>query len=284
MPAKGKLAIITGADGGMGSEITLAVAKKGFHVIMACYNEEKGEKRCREIIEQSRNKEIEVRQINLSSLSSVKDFADKILQEGHTIDLLMNNAGALDYKAITTEDGLSNMTSVNYVAPYLLTRKLIPLMHYGTRVVNMVSCTYAIGKITLPDFFTKGKKGGFWRIPIYSNTKLALTLFTFELADRLKGQGITVNAADPGIVSTNIIRMHNIIVDKLCDWFFRPFIRTPRQGADTAIGLLLDAEAEGRTGTLNASHKVKNLSTRYTQHIMKKILWDETEKIVKKYL
>ena len=190
----------------------------------------------------------------------------------------------LDARHIETEDHLSNITSVNYVAPYLLTRKLLPLMGKGSRIVNMVSCTYAIGRIDLPDFFTHGRKGGFWRIPIYSNTKLALTLFTLELADRVKEQGITVNAADPGIVSTDIIRMHSWIVDPLCDLFFRPFIRTPRKGAATAIGLLLDKEAEGRTGTLNASCKVKHLSDKFLHHPMRRTLWEETEKIVRNYL
>ena len=100
----------------------------------------------------------------------------------------------------------------------------------------------------------------------------------------IKEQGITVNAADPGIVSTNIIKMHNPVIDTLCDLFFRPFIRTPRQGAATAIGLLLSPEAEGRTGTFNASCRVKPLSAKYTEHPMRQTLWDETEKIVKKYL
>ena len=91
-----------------------------------------------------------------------------------------------------TEDGLERTVSVNYVAPYLLTRKLIPLMEKGSRIVNMVSCTYAIGRLDFPDFFHLGKRGGFWRIPVYSNTKLALTLFTLELAARVKERGIVV--------------------------------------------------------------------------------------------
>ena len=77
-------------------------------------------------------------------------------------------------------------------------------MGKGSRILNMVSCTYAIGKLDFPDFFIKGKKGSFWRIPVYSNTKLALTLFTFELAERLKERGVVVNAADPGIVSQTL--------------------------------------------------------------------------------
>lgn len=281
---KEKLAVITGADGGMGTEITLAAARKGFRIVMACFDKEKAETKRQRIVAETGNDKIEIQEINLSSLASVKAFADRLLERGEPISLLMNNAGTLDPRHIETEDHLSNITSVNYVAPYLLTRKLLPLMGKGSRIVNMVSCTYAIGRIDLPDFFTHGRKGGFWRIPIYSNTKLALTLFTLELADRVKEQGITVNAADPGIVSTDIIRMHSWIVDPLCDLFFRPFIRTPRKGAATAIGLLLDKEAEGRTGTLNASCKVKHLSDKFLHHPMRRTLWEETEKIVRNYL
>ena len=85
--------------------------------------------------------------------------------------------------------------------------------------MNMVSCTYAIGKLHFPDFFFFGRKGKFWRIPVYSNTKLALLLFTLELAERVEERGITVNAADPGIVSTDIITMHQWF-DPLTDIFF----------------------------------------------------------------
>ena len=92
----------------------------------------------------------------------------------------------------------------------------------------------------------KKEEGSFWRIPIYSNTKLALWLFTRKLAEMLKDKGITVNAADPGIVSTNIISM-DMWFDPLTDVLFRPFIRTPRQGADTAIRLLLAPELEGES-------------------------------------
>lgn len=134
-----------------------------------------------------------------------------------------------------------------------------------------------------PGFFLRGKKGSFWRIPVYSNTKLALTLFTLELAARVKERGIVVNAADPGIVSTDIITMH-MWFDPLTDIFFRPFIRTPRQGAATAIGLLLDEEAGKRTGTLNVSGHAVRLSGKYLPHVQQRELWERTEEIVKKWL
>lgn len=278
-----KLAIITGADGGMGTEITRAVATAGYRVIMACLNPEKAEQKRQMLMHDTGNEHLEIMPVDLSSLASVSAFADKVLERNEPLALLMNNAGTMETERRTTEDGLERTVSVNYVGPYLLTRKLLPLMGEGSRIVNMVSCTYAIGRLDFPDFFLKGRRGSFWRIPIYSNTKLALTLFTIDLSRRLRERGITVNAADPGIVSTDIITMH-MWFDPLTDILFRPFIRTPRQGAATAVSLLLDPEAGQRTGTVNASCRPRNLSEKYTCHPQMEELWTRTEQIVSKWL
>ena len=280
---KQKLAVITGADGGMGMEITRAVATAGYKVIMACRDPEIAEEKRQLIMRETGNIALEIVPVNLASLSSTASFANELLQRGEVITLLMNNAGTMETRRCITEDGLERTVSVNYVAPYLLTRKLLPLMGKGSRIVNMVSCTYAIGKLDFPDFFLRGKKGAFWRIPIYSNTKLALTLFTIALSEKVKEKGIVVNAADPGIVSTKIITMH-MWFDPLTDIFFRPFIRTPRQGAATAISLLLDEDAGKRTGTLNVSCHPKQLSEKFFHHVQMKELWDKTEDIVAKWL
>ena len=278
-----KLAIITGADGGMGTEITRAVASAGYRVVMACYDLKRAQAKREMLIKETGNPDIEIEFIDLASLKTVADFAGRMQERGERVSLLMNNAGTMETRRVITEDGLERTVSVNYVGPYLLTRKLLPLMGEGCRVVNMVSCTYAIGKLDFPDFFRKGKKGSFWRIPIYSNTKLALTLFTIDLSRRVKERGIVVNASDPGIVSTDIITMHAWF-DPLTDIFFRPFIRTPRQGAATAISLLLDEEAGKRNGTLNVSCHPKHLSEKYLHHRQMAELWERTEQEVKKWL
>lgn len=277
-----KTAVITGADGGMGSEITKAVAMAGYHVIMVCYTSFKGEEKRSRIILDTGNEDIEVVQADLSSMESVLDAVDKIKDKTPSVELLMNNAGTMCTHYVRTEDGFEHTVAVNYLAPYLLTRRLLPIMHEGSRIVNMISCTYAIGKIG-PHFFTKGREGSFFRIPIYSNTKLALWLFTRELSERVKGRGITVNAADPGIVSTNIIRMDEWF-DPLTDIFFRPFIRTPRQGAETAIRLLLDEQFGNLTGRMFASSKEKKVSEKYMHHPQTKELWKMTEQNLGRFL
>ncbi len=278
-----KLAIITGAGTGMGFEEAKAVAGKGFHTIMACHHPEAAEERRQAIVKATGNEHVEVVGIDLADLSSVRRFADEIKARFQHLDLLMNNAGTLETGLHITQDNMEHTVQVNYVGPYLLTRLLLPLMGEGSRIVNMVSLTYRVGSLDFPDFFQRGRKGSFWRIPIYSNSKLALTLFTFDLAERLRDKGITVNAADPGIVSTDIIRMHNFI-DPLTDIFFRPFIRTPRQGADTAIRLLLDEDKATQTGTFNRSGRIIDVGDKFVHHKQMHELWEKTDAIVRKYL
>lgn len=250
---------------------------------MACHHPDKAEEKRQEIIQETGNEHVEVMGLDLADLSSVRRFADEIKARFEHLDLLMNNAGTLETGLHKTVDNLERTVQVNYVGPFLLTRLMLPLMGEGSRIVNMVSLTYKYGSLDFPDFFTRGRKGSFWRIPIYSNSKLALTLFTLNLAERLKDKGITVNASDPWIVSTNIIRMHNFI-DPLTDIFFRPFIRTPRQGADTAIHLLLDEDKAGQTGTFNRSNRIIDVGDKYLHHKQMQELWDRTEDIVKKFL
>lgn len=276
-------AIITGADGGMGSEITRAVAAAGYHVIMLCYTKPKGVERKSQIELATGNPDIEVYEIDLSSMECIRSVTAKLLQRLSSVELLMNNAGTMCTHFTRTAEGFERTVAVNYLAPYLLTRRLLPLMHSGTRIVNMVSCTYAIGKTGLHFFQNGSENRTFWRIPIYSNTKYALWMFTYELAQQLKERGITVNAADPGVVSTNIIRM-DMWFDPLTDIFFRPFIRTPRQGADTAIRLLLDSDKEGITGCLFASNKAKRLQPKFTDRTTTRRLWEATEQQLLPYL
>ena len=278
-----KIAIVTGADGDMGMEETRAVAKAGYHTIMACYCPAKAEEKCHKLIEETGNKNIEVIGIDLANLQTVRHFADTIKERFGRVDLLMNNAGTLETGQHFTVDGLERTISVNYVGPYLLTRLLLPLMPEGSRIVNMASCVHPMGRLNFPHFFEKGCKGCFMRIWPYSNSKLAITLFTFELAKRIKKLGITVNAVDPGIVNTGIIRMQ-MFFDPITDLVFRPLIRTPRQGADTAIYLLLDKEAEGQTGTFNRSRKIINIGKKYTSHRQMEELWKRTEQIVLPFL
>lgn len=289
------LAIVTGAGSGMGVEITKSLLKEGYKVIMACYDVAAGEHIRESLLEQVQGSEIEVKALDLTDLRNVAAFARDMLSRGERIDRLMNNAGCLLPVRDITVDGIEHNVSVNYVGPFLLTRMLLPLMGQGTRIVNMASLVYKFGALSLPEFFTGGCRGSYNRFVVYSNTKLAITLFTLRLAAELEGTGITVCASDPWIVSTPIIRMSNGVVDFLCDKLFRPIIYTPLQGAGAAIKLLLDPSVEGQTGRFykvcdlfidprawNPRTRVAevHLGRSYRQHHLMQQLWDDTEAVI----
>lgn len=276
------LAVITGADGGMGRVVTLALAKAGYPVVMACRNPEQALPLSEAIKEESGNPSVEVRGINLASLTSVKEFAKRLREANRPIARLINNAGVLSTGFHQTEDGLESTVSVNYVAPYVLTRSLLPLMQPGCRIVNTVSCTWAIGKIE-SGFFTHGRNGAFLRIPIYGNTKRALFLFTLEFAKRYPDAAIRINAADPGIVNTRMITMQKWF-DPLTDIFFRPFIRTPEKGAATALHLALSDETEGVNGQLFAGCKLKKPAHPKRLAAEARTLWEQTEQLAGQFI
>lgn len=278
-----KIAIVTGADGDMGMVETRAVAQAGYHTIMACYCPKKAQDKCLQLRQETGNPDIEVIGIDLANLRTVREFADTVRERYGRVDLLMNNAGTLETGRHYTVDGLERTVSVNYVGPYLLTRLLLPLMPAGTRIVNMASCVHPLGRLDFPQFFEQGCRGCFIRFLPYSNSKLAIILFTMELARRVSHRGITVNAVDPGIVDTGIIRLQ-MFFDPLTDLVFRPVIRTPQQGADTAVHLLLDSDAEGQTGTFCRSRRIVNLDAKYTRHPRMQELWQRTEAIVLPYM
>lgn len=276
------LAVITGADGGMGRVVTLALAKAGYPVVMACRNPEQALPLSEEIKAKSGNPDIEVRGVDLTSLASVKQLAGQLRNENRPVARLINNAGVLSTGFYQTEDGLESTVSVNYAAPYVLTRSLLPLMSPGCRIVNTVSCTWAIGKIE-SRFFTHGRNGCFLRIPIYGNTKRALFLFTLEFARRYRHTDIAINAADPGIVNTRMITMQKWF-DPLTDIFFRPFIRTPEKGAATAVHVALSKEAEGISGQLFASCTQKNPAHPERLSAEARTLWEQTEQIAGQFI
>lgn len=278
-----KIAIVTGADGDMGMVETRAVAQAGYHTVMACYCPKKARDKCMKLRQETGNPNIEVIGIDLANLRTVREFADIIRKRFGRVDLLMNNAGTLETGRHYTVDGLERTVCVNYVGPYLLTRLLLPLMSAGARIVNMASCVHPLGRLNFPEFFEQGCKGWFIRFRPYSNSKLAIILFTMELARRIHDRGITVNAVDPGIVDTGIIRLQ-MFIDPLTDLLFRPVIRTPQQGADTAVHLLLDNDVKGDTGHFFRSRHIVNLGSKYTRHPKMQELWDRTETIVRPFL
>ena len=179
-----KLAIITGANGGMGQEITKAVARAGYTVIMACHSLDKAEKTF-EKIKKETNGDLVLMHLDLTSYESIFNFVEKVKKDYAPIDLLINNAGVLHPKNKTLNGKWDHTTMVNYFGHYILTNKLLSSIREGGRIVNVVSLTYKYGNIT-PQLFDCGRNSLSQQLKNYSNSKLALLYFSLDLAEQLK--------------------------------------------------------------------------------------------------
>jgi NAD(P)-dependent dehydrogenase (short-subunit alcohol dehydrogenase family) len=202
----GKLAIVTGATGGLGLETALGLAGAGAEVILAGRNSAKG--RDAESLIRGRHPLARVRfeTVDLASLQSVTDFSDRMLGGGRPIDLLVNNAGVMALrKRELTQDGFEMQFGTNYLSHFALTARLRPLLTVGkARVVQLSSIAHRPGKIRLDDLNFERRYNA-W--PVYQQSKLAMLIFAIELdrRSRTNGWGLTSVAAHPGFARTDLI-------------------------------------------------------------------------------
>ncbi len=201
-----KLAIVTGATGGLGLETALALAGAGAEVILAGRNPAKG--RAAETLIRTRydNARVRFAIVDLASLASVAAFAERMLAAGRPIDILVNNAGVMALaKRETTVDGFERQFGTNYLSHFALTARLLPLLIAAkARVVQLSSIAHRGGQIRLDDLnYVNGYKP--W--PVYAQSKLAMLMFALELDRRsdANGWGLTSVAAHPGVASTDLM-------------------------------------------------------------------------------
>lgn len=265
-----KLALVTGADGGMGTIHTRTLAKAGYEVIMACYDAEVA-RPVYEEIQKETGATLHLMQVDLGNLQDIIRFADEVKGKFSSLQILLNNAGVLCHRAKNSVNGVEYTAAVNYLGHYTLTNALLPIMGQGTRIVSMISIAYIMGKIK-EDFLSETNDKKFNRFTTYGNSKRALYYFMLDVADEWKKRGICINVADPDIVSTGIIRQGNVVVDKLCDWFFRPVINTPEEGAATMLAAALNPEFEGVTGCYFKKKKVKAHKKKFYNNITEREL------------
>lgn len=202
----GKLAIVTGATGGLGLETTLALAGKGAEVVLADRNPAKGAGALAVIRKAVPHALIRFEPVDLADLSSVNAFADRILAAGRPVDILINNAGvmALPIRQ-TTVDGHEMQFGTNYLSHFALTARLLPLLKAGrARVVQLASIAHKGGRIRLDDL---NHSQGYRPWPVYQQSKLAMLMFAIELQRRsdAEGWGLTSVAAHPGFARTDLI-------------------------------------------------------------------------------
>jgi NAD(P)-dependent dehydrogenase (short-subunit alcohol dehydrogenase family) len=271
----GKVVLITGGTSGIGKAAATALAAMGAEVVVTGRSRERGETAVEEIRRGSGNEEISLVLADLSVQAEVRRLAEEFGRTHDRLDVLVNNAGAVFSKREETVDGFERTFALNHLAPFLLTNLLLGVLKESapSRIVTVSSEARRGAEIDFEDLQSERRYRGFG---VYGMTKLANILFTYELAERLRGTGVTANCVHPGPVNTNF-GMNNRGLMVLFLWAFKPFMRTPEQGADTLIYLASSPEVEETSGRYFSDRKViSSFEDPHDVHTQKR-LWEESE-------
>lgn len=275
---KGKVVIVTGSNTGLGFKTALDIAARGGRVILACRNAMRGLKARDDIVAETGNKDVVYKHLNLTSLSSVRKFAEDIMQTEERLDVLVNNAGVYGFGDRVTDDGIVEGMQINHFSPFLLTLLLLPLLKKNKgRIVNVSSIFHFVGKFNLD----KINKAGYYNaVKTYANSKLCNILFTLELAKRLKDTGVVVNALHPGLILTDIVSTAPVLSKMIFAGWCWVCCRTPVEGAQTAIYLSVARECAGVSGKYFVDCKPRFTSCRARNSKIASDLWQMSEKLV----
>jgi NAD(P)-dependent dehydrogenase (short-subunit alcohol dehydrogenase family) len=273
----GKVVLITGGTSGIGKAAATALAGMGATVVITGRNEERGKRALQEIREESGNDGVELILADLTVQDEVRRLAEELRERHNQLEVLVNNAGLVLSERTETPDGIETQLAINHLAPFLLTNLLLDLLKESapSRIVTVSSDAHRWAKIDLDDLQSRKRYRG---MQVYGKTKLANIMFTYELAERLEGTGVTANCMHPGGVNTNFGNNQGGPMNLLFR-LFKPFMRSPEQGADTLIYLASSPEVEGMTGKYLVDRKVKAASDAAYDETMQKKLWEASEEL-----
>ncbi|XP_059222320.1 retinol dehydrogenase 12-like [Stomoxys calcitrans] len=273
----GKVVIVTGCNTGIGKETALELARRGARVYMACRDSQKCEEARQEIMEISGNQNVFNRTLDLSSLKSVRKFAQDFKEEEQRLDILINNAGIMATPRKLTVDGYEQQFAVNHLGHFLLTNLLLERLKAAapSRVVVVSSWMYAIGNIQKEDINSEKSYNDF---RAYSQSKLANVLFTHKLAQMLHGSGVAVNCLHPGSVQTELFRNNSFLgffsrLGKIC-------LRSTKGGAQTSLFLALDPQMAQKTGGYYDRMTLQTVVAKARDDEMADWLWRQSAKMV----
>ncbi len=243
---RGKTCIVTGATSGIGLVTAQSLARQGANTVVVGRNREKGAATVDRIRQETGNDAVEFMLADLSVQAQVRQLAQEIQARYPRLDVLVNNVGAFFFRRQLSADGIEMTLALNYLNVFLLTNLLLDTLQASapSRVVNVASESHRNAQIDFDDLQGERKYSG---MGAYGQSKLALVLFTYELARRVDPAQITVNALHPGFVATNI-GQNNGWLFKL----FKPMLKlvavSPEKGAQTSIYLASSSGVEGVTG------------------------------------
>jgi len=267
----GRTVLITGGTGGIGEATALGLAAMGANLAITGRHATRAEAAASRI-RAATGARVDVFVADLSSQSEVRRLAAEALDRLPRIDVLVNNVGGYWNTRHVTADGLERTFAVNHLAPFLLTGLLLDRLKQGAtaRVVTVSSHAHAQGRIDFDDLQGERSYSG---ARAYNQSKLANVLFTYELARKLQGSGVTANALHPGVVSTAFGAEDPGRTQRLLVPFLRPFMRSPARGAATSIRVASAPDIEGVTGRYFANGKEKRPSERGDDEAVAGRLW-----------
>jgi NAD(P)-dependent dehydrogenase (short-subunit alcohol dehydrogenase family) len=279
-----KTFVITGATSGIGKMTALAVAQNALsnRIIFNTRDPQKGEEVRQALIHESGNKNIYCFEGDFASLQSVKTFAQQVLAQFPVVDVLLNNAGTWEMTFQESQDGIEMNFAVNHLAPFLLTRLLLPALKKSAsaRIINTASGAHRRNILQFDDIeFRQGAYNGFFS---YAQSKLCNLLFSVHLEAVLaqeKVPHITVNSLHPGVVKTALF-------DKMSDEeraFFGNFV-SPEEGAMTSIFLTLSDEVEGISGKYWHKHREAESTDMAKDSVLAQQLWEVSLNYVKNFI
>jgi NAD(P)-dependent dehydrogenase (short-subunit alcohol dehydrogenase family) len=277
---QGKVCMVTGANSGIGKATALALAKMGATLVMVCRDRARGEEARSEITTKSRNNAVDLLQADLSSQQSIRQLVENFQHHYTHLHVLINNAGA--GAAFTgrreTVDGLEMTFAVNYLAPFLLTNLLLDVLTASApaRIVNVSSNSHEAGYIQMDDLQAEHYRS----MRAYGQSKLAVVLFTYELARRLRGTGVTANCLHPGFVATNFGQRDVGPAVRFLVKLIGSFGASPQEGAKTSIYLASSPDVEGVTGKYFVKSIPKRSASISYDESLQRQLWEQSAKLV----
>ncbi len=246
-PMNGKVVLVTGANSGIGRATALELAIKGAAVVIVGRNKEKTRVTASNIRLKSGSPIVECLIADLSSMAEVRQLASEFKKKYHRLDVLVNNAGAIFARRNITVDGYEMTFALNHLANFLLSNLLLDYLEASApaRIVNVSSRAHRRAELDFNDLQTEHY--GYGGFKAYGRSKLANVMFTYELARRLEGTGVTVNVLHPGGVNSGFGK-NNGGAMKLAMRMVSRFQLTPEQGAQTPVYLASSHEVDGVSG------------------------------------
>lgn len=274
----GKTVLVTGATAGIGKETALGIAKLGAHLVIIGRNEAKTRGVVDELKAASGNQKIDFLLADLSKMADVRKVAAEFIARFGTLNVLVNNAGAMNLTREVTADGFELTFGMNHLSYFLLTNLLVPALEKGapSRIVSVASDAHLMASIDFDDLQAEKSYSSFGA---YGRSKLMNILWTRELAKHLEGKKITANSLHPGFVASNFMNKPGFF-GRLANAFQSLGGMTVQKGALTSIYLATSPEVEGVTGKYFAKRKEKLPSKAAQDDATAKRLWDVSEKLV----